>query len=65
MHVLCMCVHHHGTLYYYNTSCTADMPLLVSEMKENIKLEAIASHIVPACSTTLTPGNLVPSLAMF
>ena len=47
-----------GTPYYHNTSCTADMPLLVSEMKENIKLEAIASHIVPAYFTTLTPGNL-------
>ena len=51
MHVLCMCVHH-------QVRPTTTIQVLVSEMKENIKLEAIASHIFPAYSTTLTPGNL-------
>ena len=47
VHVLLMCLHYYGTLYYHNTKCTADTPPLVSEMK---KLEAITSYIVPASS---------------
>ena len=41
IHVLLMCLHYYGMLYYHNTKCTADTPPLVSKMKENIKFEAI------------------------